>query len=69
MGIFGFLGIFTQYVAIPFFVEVVGLHDTTIGVLGVIGCAINLVRTVQCANLLSPEKYFVKTAYYSVILL
>ena len=47
MGIFGFIGIFTQYVAVPFFVEVVGLHDTTIGILGVIGCAINSVRNAN----------------------
>ena len=57
MGIFGFIGIFTQYVAVPFFVEVVGLHDTTIGILGVIGCAINSVRNANHCYALCGDRW------------
>ena len=39
-GMFGIVGIFTQYVAVPFLNEDLKLHDTTIGMLGVIGCII-----------------------------
>lgn len=41
--LFGFVGLFTQYVAVPFLSENCGLHDTTIGILAVTGCAIQQV--------------------------
>ena len=37
---FGIVGMFTQYVAVPFLNEDLKLHDTTIGMLGVLGCII-----------------------------
>ena len=40
---FGFLGLFTQYVVVPFCTEDVGLSDTTLGILSVIGCTIQQV--------------------------
>jgi MFS family permease len=43
VAIFGFVGLFTQYVAVPFLTEDVGLHDTTLGILAVIGCCIQQV--------------------------
>jgi len=33
IGLFGFVGMFAQFVAVPFLTEKVKLHDTTIGTL------------------------------------
>ena len=43
IAVFGVVGLFTQYVAVPFFTETVGLHDTTLAFFGVIGCAVQQV--------------------------
>lgn len=43
IAVFGFVGLFTQYVAVPFLTEDCNLHDTTLGLLAVIGCAIQQV--------------------------
>ncbi|XP_059079165.1 lysosomal proton-coupled steroid conjugate and bile acid symporter SLC46A3-like [Tigriopus californicus] len=40
IAVFGFVGLFTQYVAVPFFTEDCKFHDTTLAILAVIGCAI-----------------------------
>ena len=44
VALFGFVGLFTQYVAVPFLSENCGLHDTTLGILGVLGSAIQQVH-------------------------
>ena len=44
IALFGVVGLFTQYVAVPFLTETCGLHDTTLGFLACIGCAIQQVR-------------------------
>lgn len=43
LALFGLVGLFTQYVAVPFLSENLKLHDTTIGILGVLGCGIQQV--------------------------
>ncbi len=45
MAVFGIVGLFTQYCAIPFLKETIKLHDTTIGILGCVGAVIQYVIT------------------------
>lgn len=41
IALFGIIGLFTQYVAVPFLSETCGFHDTTIGFWGVVGSLVN----------------------------
>ena len=41
------LGAMTHYIAVPFLSGYLHLHDTTIGVLGIIGCIANTVGNSQ----------------------
>ncbi|XP_059079164.1 lysosomal proton-coupled steroid conjugate and bile acid symporter SLC46A3-like [Tigriopus californicus] len=43
IALFGVIGLFTQYVAVPFLTETLKFHDTTLGFWGVIGSLINTI--------------------------
>ncbi|XP_023336366.1 proton-coupled folate transporter isoform X2 [Eurytemora carolleeae] len=54
IGLFGFVGMFAQFVAVPFLTEKVKLHDTTIGVIAIASC---IVQAIMVCFIPSGEEY------------